>query len=409
MKKTTNKIKTIIMMSCLVSCALGVKAQERAVASVSPFAVWTRQMQEIAGNNKTLKAAYSQLESMRLANSADNVLPAPEAEVAYMFGSPAGVPHRTNVSVVQTLDWGVLTGHRRRQSKAANTVAEATYRLEFQKVMGEVDALLVKMVYSNKLCNELKRRCGHAREIMQMYEKKYNSGDINAIELNKVRLQLSVSEAELQRAQTERSAIEQSLCSLNGGLPIVVTDTVYPSAAVLPSMDSLRTSLQYGAAIQQARSSVSQSEAAVKLAKVEALPELSIGFQGEYIKDNNYSGPSIGLSIPVWGGGKRKVKAARAENIARQENLLAVQQQQASSLELLYRQAKELIATADKLDRELSSVADDSLLRCSLDAGQMSLLNYLLEQSFYYSAHTARLDAERDAQLALSQLRSLMY
>ena len=48
-------------------------------------------------------------------------------------------------------------------------------------------------------------------------------------------------------------------------------------------------------------------------------------------------------------------------------------------------------------------------MRRSLEAGQLSLLDYLLEQSFYYSARTALLDAERDAQLALSQLRTLMY
>ena len=134
-----------------------------------------------------------------------------------------------------------------------------------------------------------------------------------------------------------------------------------------------------------------------------------MGFQGEYIKDNNYSGPSVGLSIPLWGNSRRKVKAARAEQVARKLDLQAVRQQQQMELEQAYAQAVELRATADRLRSDLNAASSDTLLRRSLEAGQLSLLDYLLEQSFYYSARTALLDAERDAQLALSQLRTLMY
>ena len=95
--------------------------------------------------------------------------------------------------------------------------------------------------------------------------------------------------------------------------------------------------------------------------------------------------------------------------MARKLNLQAVRQQQQMELEQAYAQAVELRATADRLRSDLNAASSDTLLRRSLEAGQLSLLDYLLEQSFYYSARTALLDAERDAQLALSQLRTLMY
>lgn len=403
-----------LLLSASVLTAWGQEdeAMKRGEAETVPttsFTVWANEMQAIARNNTTLKAMHAQLQATLLANSADNALPDPEAEVAYMFGSPKGVEPRTNVAVTQSLDWGVLTGRRRKLSKAANTAAMAEYRVAFQKVMSEADAALVQMVYYNRLQTELETRCHEARNIMLMYEKKYTNGDVNLIELNKVRLNTAVSEAELQRAKVDRAAVAQTLQRLNGGAPITIPDTVYPATTALPPLATLKEAMPHTAAIAQAEASLAQSTAAVKLAKVEGMPEFTVGFQGEYIKDNNYSGPSIGLSIPLWGNTRRKVKAARATQVASQLSLADARQQQLSTLDQLYMQATDLNATTQQLKDHLAATTNDALLRRSLEAGQLSVLNYLLEQSFYYSARTALLEAERDAQLAVSQVRALMY
>lgn len=403
-----------LLLSASVLTAWGQEAEamKRGEAEAVPttsFTVWANEMQAIARNNTTLKAMHAQLQATLLANSADNALPDPEAEVAYMFGSPKGVEPRTNVAVTQSLDWGVLTGRRRKLSKAANTAAMAEYRVAFQKVMSEADAALVQMVYYNRLQAELGTRCHEARNIMLMYEKKYTDGDVNLIELNKVRLNTAVSEAELQRAKADRAAVAQTLQRLNGGAPITMPDTVYPATTALPPLATLKESIPHTAAMAQAEASLAQSTAAVKLAKVEGMPEFTVGFQGEYIKDNNYSGPSIGLSIPLWGNTRRKVKAARATQVASQLSLANARQQQLSTLDQLYMQATDLNATTQQLKDHLAATTNDALLRRSLEAGQLSVLNYLLEQSFYYSARTALLEAERDAQLAVSQVRALMY
>ena len=403
-----------LLLSASVLTAWGQEgeAMKRGEAEAVPttsFTVWANEMQTIARNNTTLKAMHAQLQATLLANSADNALPDPEAEVAYMFGSPKGVEPRTNVAVTQSLDWGVLTGRRRKLSKAANTAAMAEYRVAFQKVMSEADAALVQMVYYNRLQAELETRCHETRNIMLMYEKKYTDGDVNLIELNKVRLNTAVSEAELQRAKADRAAVAQTLQRLNGGAPITMPDTVYPATTALPPLATLKEAMPHTAAMAQAEASLAQSTAAVKLAKVEGMPEFTVGFQGEYIKDNNYSGPSIGFSIPLWGNTRRKVKAARATQVASQLSLADARQQQLSTLDQLYMQATNLNATTQQLKDHLAATTNDALLRRSLEAGQLSVLNYLLEQSFYYSARTALLEAERDAQLAVSQVRALMY
>ena len=251
MKKHKTWARNGVLFMALSLCALTTGAQEADKQSAqeadkerlaqeaesTTFGVWAAQMQTIARNNASLRALHSSLEATRLANGADNALPDPEAEVAYMFGSPKGVPNRTNVAVTQTLPWGVLTGHRSRLSKAANSSAAATYRVAFQRVMGEADAALVSMVHLNRLCRELESRLAQARDIASMYGKKFKDGDISIVELNKVRLNASVAEAELQRAKADRHAAGQTLQALNGGQPLAVADTLYPVAAALPPFD----------------------------------------------------------------------------------------------------------------------------------------------------------------------------
>ena len=83
--------------------------------------------------------------------------------------------------------------------------------------------------------------------------------------------------------------------------------------------------------------------------------------------------------------------------------------QQAAQLTQCYQTAVDLSESADRLRQNLESTSNAVLLHKALDAGQISLLDYLLESSFYYTARTAQLEAERDAQLALSKLRGMLY
>lgn len=397
------------MIALMAVCAMTAQAQDEAAQPMPAFTAFATEMQAIARNNTELKALHSHTQATRMANRQELALPSPEAEVAYMFGSPKGVPARTNVNVTQTLDWGVLTGRRRRMAQADNTMADAQYHAAFQRVMAQADALLVRMVACNKMCHEMEARHRQAQQIRAMYEKRYSDGDINAIELNKVRLNEAVSQAALQRARADRQDVARQLAALNGGQDLGVADTLYPATPALPPLSELAQALPASAAVQQAQAAVAQSDQAIRLARVEAMPELTVGFQGEYIKNNNYSGPSLGLSIPLWGNARRKVKAAQTEKTARQLDLKATEQQQQGTLERLYRQATDLRTVADRLNADLQATASEALLRRALDAGQLSLLSYLLEQSFYYEARTAWLEAERDAQIAASELRSLLY
>lgn len=368
---------------------------------------WESWMAQIAQNNTTLKALHRQMQASVLANGSNLSLTDPEAEVAYLVGTPKGVPNRTNVSLTQSLDWDVLLGRRRALAKANNQVAYNDYRRAVQQVLTEADEQFTSLVYYNKLCGELSQRQTLAEEIERLYQQKFERGDINQLEVNKVRLNASVCRADWARANNERQQILANLQRLNGGHAVAFTDTVYPLAGkALPPLVDFQSALAGSLAVQTAQAAVAQSEAEIKVAKAEGLPALTVGFQGEYIKQNNYSGFSLGFSVPIWGNSRKKIRKAEAELAANRLTVDDVIYQERAQVAKLYASAQQLQQAANALQKDMQLMNNDQLLRRSLELGQISLLDYLLELSFYYTARTSQLEAERDAQLAVSALRS---
>lgn len=368
---------------------------------------WESWMAQIAQNNTTLKALHRQMQASVLANGSNLSLTDPDAEVAYLVGTPKGVPNRTNVSLTQSLDWDVLLGRRRALAKANNQVAYNDYRLAVQQVLTEADEQFTTLVYYNKLCGELSQRQTLAEEIERLYQQKFERGDINQLEVNKVRLNASVCRADWARANNERQQILAKLQRLNGGHAVAFTDTIYPLAGkALPPLVDFQSALAGSLAVQTAQAAVAQSEAEIKVAKAEGLPALTVGFQGEYIKQNNYSGLSLGFSVPLWGNSRKKIRKAEAELAANRLTVDDVIYQERAQVAKLYVSAQQLQQAANALQKDMQLMNNDQLLRRSLELGQISLLDYLLELSFYYTARTSQLEAERDAQLAVSALRS---
>ena len=363
----------------------------------------------IARNNPTLRAALAGRRAAEAANRAETRLPDPEAEVAYLAGSPSGVPNRTNVSLTQELDWGVLTGRRKGLVEAADRTAAARQRGVYREVMADALEQLVLLVHDNRMVAEMEARLALAQQVEGLCLKLYDKGDLTEPEMNKARLNTVVAKADRQRAADERAAVMARLRALNGGLSFVCNDTVYS----LPADDLCRAaetrSLPRTAAVEGAEAAVAEAEAEVKLARAQQWPSFTVGFQGEYIRQNNYSGLSLGLSLPLWGNKRAEVRRREAELLASRLDLADTQLTAGAQQELLAQKTRRLLQVADELHQGLLATSNSRLLQRSLELGQISLLDFLLETSFYYAARTAWLEAERDAYLSAAAIRSLEF
>jgi hypothetical protein len=63
-----------------------------------------------------------------------------------------------------------------------------------------------------------------------------------------------------------------------------------------------------------------------------------------------------------------------------------------------------LKAAADVYRKSLETANSSDLLKKALDAGEISLLDYILEIGLYYDTVNQALEAERDYQMAYAEL-----
>ena len=362
----------------------------------------------LAANNTTLKTLEQKVEAELARNRATLRWDDPEAEVGYVFGTPKGVNAETSVSLTQSLDWGLLTGQKQKMIHAGNEVVLQNYLAERQQILAEGRRQLIQAVYYNRLCAELTDRLVRAREIQQLYETKFAQGDINRLEWNKVRLNTSITQTELDRARTAQRALNHELQRLNGGRELICTDTTYTLPALPAMVDLMRQVEERHPLYKGAEAAVTQASKAVKVARTEALPTLSVGYTGAFTKGLRSHGMKAGITIPLWGQNRVKIKENRLQLAAEKMELKDVALQLRTAVSRQYTTAMTLQNTADQLYRDLVATDNSYYLRRSLEEGQISLLDYLLELSFYYTARTALLEAERDARLAQAEVWNML-
>ena len=192
---------------------------------------------------------------------------------------------------------------------------------------------------------------------------------------------------------------------LNGGVLLQFDCAEFPvavlpvdTAAWLSAVSAVNPSL----AIARVENDAAQS--AVSLARSRTLPRWSIGYMGEFVEGNTFQGVTFGLSLPLWGNIGR-VRQARLNAESVQSHGDAIRLQLSSRYRSLLQEAQRLVALIAQMDSTLPT-ADADLLHRAFLAGELSLTDYLLEQSLSSSALARRLAAQRDLHQILAEMYS---
>lgn len=365
-------------------------------------------LQLIEEHNTTLLALRRAAEAEKAAGRAELTLPDPEVEFAYLWGSPAEIGGRKNFNATQSFDIATISGARRRAAAETDELAERQYRIGRMEILQNAYSLCLDAIYYNALLAELATREANSRGIAEAQKRRLDAGDATQLEHHAALLDLAAVEAEQKRCETERQAALDALALLNGGEPVRLDAAVFPAVEVPKDFDTWYAEAELRhPALAYARQAVEASKRQLAVAKAARLPEFSLGFSGEYVAGQRYQGVSVGLSIPLWAG-RGKVRQARAEMQAAEAREQDACNRFYGELHNLFRKQQGLRATADIYDAALKATDDTQLLKKSLDAGEISVVDYLQAVRLYYDAVRQRLDALRDWHLAYGEMTAMM-
>lgn len=390
------KINKLLIVCLTVAMSVPGFAQENAGTVLS----------QIEKNNTALQALRKRTEADQYGYKAERALEAPEVGFDYLWGSPADVGTRKDVSVTQSIDIAALSGSRGKLSNSKIELSDIQYNIERQKILLEAKQLYIRIVYCNAVNAELSSRIARSEQIEAAYRDMQARGETDMIEVNKAHLAYLSQKNALSRNLVERESLLSELQGLNGGEPVEVNASVISTDEVLPA----DFGAWYAEASQQIpelaymKKNVDVNAAEARTAKMANYPSLTAGYMAELVKGSNFRGLTLGLSIPIWSV-RSKVRQANAScEAAKLEERDAVTKTY-NSFKALYDRAKGLQEISAELSSSLAvSTEAMALTEHKLKAGDISLIDNIMELSLYYSLADEVLATSCDYALALAEL-----
>lgn len=390
------KINKLLIVCLAVAMSVPGFAQENAGTVLS----------QIEKNNTALQALRKRTEADQYGYKAERALDAPEVGFDYLWSSPADVGTRKDISVTQSIDVAALAGARGKLADSRTELSAIQYNIERQKILLEAKQLYIRIVYCNAVNAELSSRIARSEQIEAAYRDMQARGETDMIEVNKAHLAYLSQKNALSRNMVERESLLSELQGLNGGEPVEVNASVISTDEVLPA----DFGAWYAEASQQIpelaymKKNVDVNAAEARTAKMANYPSLTAGYMAELVKGSNFRGLTLGLSIPIWSV-RSKVRQANAScEAAKLEERDAVTKTY-NSFKALYDRAKGLQEISTELSSSLAvSTEAMALTEHKLKAGDISLIDNIMELSLYYSLADEVLATSCDYALALAEL-----
>lgn len=357
-------------------------------------------LKSIYHNNLTLRSIREGVKADRLDNLTGLNLKDPEIEFNHKWGSPNEVQDLTELSVSQTFDYATVFGLKRKLAHSRNELLALESQQEELLIMLQAKELLVNLVYANRMHVQMDEQVALCQTLVDKLQKSLEAGETSKLEVNKARLTLAEVQAESNAIEVEHKSLYAMLKAMNGGQAIAFNDTIYPTSLQTSDM----TSTNILRSRKSAQQSISQQE--IRAAKTNALPELSLGYVAEYTKYEKLRGIGVGLNIPLWSN-HNNVRRAKAQRLAQEAAFDDATHQLMAQKEELEIRASSSLETAQTAYRLMAEVADMPLLSKALHAGEISLLDYIMEIQTYYQLKQKAQDAERDYWLAIVRLSGI--
>ena len=361
-------------------------------------------LQKIEENSTTLSALREQMEAQKL-GARTGIFPAnPEVEFNYLWGNPNSIGNRTDFAVHQSFDFPTAYAHRSRIADLQSVNAELAYKAERINVLLTAKQVCIELAYFNALASEYAARLQNAERIAAAFKIRFDAGEISVLENNRAQMNVVTVQTEISLIEAERASLLSELRRLNGGNEFSIFNFQFSISELPNDFEDWYASVEANSPVlQYVSSQIEIHRQQVRLNQALGLPRFSAGYMSETVVGEQFRGVSFGVSVPLWEN-KNRVREAQAQVRVSEMALEDSKLQFYNRLQSVHLKASTLQQNAINLRQSLTTYGNEPLLKRALDAGEISLLNYLLETEYYYDAMNRVLEAERDFELAAAEL-----
>ena len=360
-------------------------------------------LKQVAVNNLTLQALAHDNQADVLDIKASNSIGGPSVEYSPFFTKGYSGVAESELVVSQEIDFPTKYAARNKQAKMQHTVGEQLLAKQRRDILLQAQLLCIDLIRLNQTLSMLHERLANSETLLQMYQKRMDAGDANALELNKVKLDCMEVRTLVNEAQGERTSLLQQLRQLNGGKPIDVIDTVLPEYPQITNFESYRAlALASDADVAVAQTALRAADMNLKLQKNEWLPNISFGYRRNTEHGEGINGFLVGVSFPLYSN-SNNVKAARQRRESAELQVLQAQNEAEASMRTNYEQLQGLQQVIDHSDVKLLQESLD-LFAKALQQGEITALVYYVEINSIYEKLQRHIDLHCQSVKLLAEL-----
>lgn len=360
-------------------------------------------LKQVASNNLTLQALAHDNQADVLDIKASNSIGGPSVEYSPFFTKGYSGVAESELVVSQEIDFPTKYAARNKQAKMQNIVGEQLLIKQRRDILLQAQLLCIDLIRLNQTLSMLHERLANSETLLQMYQKRMDAGDANALELNKVKLDCMEVRTLVNEAQGERTSLLQQLRQLNGGKLIDVIDTVLPEYPQITNFESYRAlALASDADVAVAQTALRAADMNLKLQKNEWLPNISFGYRRNTEHGEGINGFLVGVSFPLYSN-SNNVKAARQRRESAELQVMQAQNEAEATLRTNYEQLQGLQQVIYHSDVKLLQESL-TLFAKALQHGEITALVYYVEINSIYEKLQRHIDLHCQSVKLLAEL-----
>ena len=390
-------MKKIIIILLLIAWALPARLDAQ------PH--YAQVLKDVEANNPVLLAARKRAEAQQTAAHVGALLPNPEVEAAYYWGDPSSVGIRWDLGISQSFEMPSVMVRRARLRNLQEQAASLDYQVVRNATLLEAQLTCADIIYYRALGMIYTRRCQAAIRIADLYQRRYAAGDCSILDYNRAQMNLADVQNRAAEINLQGDHAVHDLQRLVGGESYLFYQSEYEEVRVETSFESWYEQLEMqNPSLRLLDNQVEAARYQRQLSRAQWLPEMSVGYASENVVGQTFRGVKVGLSLPIWSQ-QRAVKASRLAEAAATEELSSQRTEWFSRLQCMFHRHEALIRNVGNLKEAFQRCNSIDLLDKALDAGEISLEQYLLEADYYYNIEMQIWDVAHE----LEQLHLHLY
>lgn len=388
-------MKRYLIIATLITATLSATAQ----TSIEDV------LSSVETNNKELQANRQLITAQKLASKLDNNLPDPSVSYVHQYGNREGMGIQGELVASQSFDFPSVYVQRHKLAKAKGESYDRQGAEVRQQILLQAKEVCLDLVFLNQQKSLLDQRRQNAEQLAALYEMRLKNGDASILETNKINLELLNAKNEARMNEAARVAKLHELATLNGGVAIHFTDTVYQPVETPRSFVDLQQ--EAVPANRQLLALQGEKSAALRqlgVSKSLWLPGFELGYRlNTATGGERFNGFLVGITIPLFSN-RNNVKQAKAQSLYTDLQIESTTTTVENELLRLYNQSVALKTSIDEYQSVLKSQNNLALLNKAIQSGQISMIEYFVDVTTLYQSMQNYMQLQNEYQKVMAQL-----